>query len=430
MLPGAAAAGGQTPFPTPRPRLPRNLIDLKPTLFPIRTIWTLDLGFALAAPPAFFERTGYFALDDGRLAAYDLQFGEQIWITSIETMSRPAPSPDFLFVAQDDAIVALRTLDASIAWTLPFAEPLAAPLVWDNGWLVAATHDGSVLAYRGTDGQLIWRADLGSPAHAEPALAGDRVYVPTEDGRVVSLRVDTGAVVWEQRLGGAAGEVLALDKHVYVGSRDNSFYRLAAKDGEREKVWRTGGDVFGMPVVDEHNVFFVSLDNVLRSLSRRSGNQQWKRAMSLRPFAGPVRAADVLIVPGFSTALPAFSLTTGAPIGNLTAGGEVVAPPHVADIPGLGATVFLVTADIAKGATVTAVARRVDPVVDTLTALPAPNPISVPPPAEETLPAPFEELPGAIVFEPPWPSRFEALPGAIAIPPLSEVKPTSAFDSM
>src|SRR5262249_38793718 len=135
----AVAASAQQPFPTPRPRQPKNADDLKPTLFPTRTIWTLDLGFALAAPPVFFDHVGYFALDDGRLVAYDLSGGDKIWTTAVAPASRPAVSPELLFVLEDEAITALRTRDAFPVWRLPFSDALAAPLVWDNGWLIAAT---------------------------------------------------------------------------------------------------------------------------------------------------------------------------------------------------------------------------------------------------------------------------------------------------
>ena len=171
----------------------------------------------------------------------------------------------------------MRQDTGEVAWRLPFSEELAIPLVWDNGWLIVADASGNVLAFRATDGTLIWRAPLGVRVHAPPALAADRVYVPLEDGRVVALDVTSGAQQWARRLGGAANEMLALDDRVYVGSDDNFFYCLLARDGEIAWRWRTGGDVVGVPVIDEHRVYFVSRDNVLRALDRHSGAQRWKR---------------------------------------------------------------------------------------------------------------------------------------------------------
>jgi outer membrane protein assembly factor BamB len=387
----------QSPFPAPPRRAAPAKVDLTPVLFPTRTLWTLDLNVAMTAPAAFYKRHAFFPIEEGRIVAYDLLDGDQLWMADVATTSRPAASPDCLFVAVEDGIVALSDEDGREVWRIPFTEPLATPLVWDNGWLIAATHLGSILALRASDGQMIWRADVKSPAHAPPSLAADRVYVPTEDGRVVALRVDTGAVVWEHRLGGPASEILALDEYLYVGSRDNNFYRLNTKTGDREKIWQAGADVIGMPAVDAHDVFFVSLDNMLRGLSRRTGNQLWRRTMALRPFAGPIKAADVLLVAGLTAQLPAFNMKTGAQVGSITLTGDLIAPPYVTDLPGLGPTVFIVTNDISKGATVTAWTHRVDPEPEIVRALP--DAITLTPP----------------VLTPPYPWWFEPLPEGVTI---------------
>jgi outer membrane protein assembly factor BamB len=234
--------------------------------------------------------------------------------------------------------------------------------VWDNGWLVVATVDGAVIAFRADDGSLIWRQTVGSAAHALPALAADRVYIPTEDGRVVALRIDTGAAIWEHRLGGSASDILPLDERLYVGSKDNSFYCLKAEDGEVAWHWTTGGDVIGLPVADERTVYFVSLDNVLRALNRHSGNQRWKRPLPLRPTGGPVKAAETLLVRGLSDKLPGYKVEDGTAAGDAATGGEVAAPPHVVTLPETyGPVLIVVTRDIVKGATVTALASSIEP---------------------------------------------------------------------
>ena len=385
----AARAEQLRPFPSPRPAHSRA--DRTPlSLFPVRSLWTLDLNNDLlaSAPPAFDKTHAFFPIEGDRIVAYDLVTGQQLWIAPIAATGRPVASPDLLFVIESAALDAVRVTDGSTAWQLPFAEPLAAPLAWDNGWLVAATLDGSVLAFRASDGRLVWRRDIGSPAHAAPALAADRVYVSTEDGRVVALRVDTGERVWERRLGGAPSDILALDERLYVGSKDNFFYCLKTEDGEEAWRWRTGADVIGLPVVDEHSVYFVSLDNVLRALSRGSGNQRWRRVLPLRPTTGPIQAAGTLIVTGLAEALPAFIAGNGTPAGNLAPGGEVVAPPHVLDVPGIyGPVVVVITRDVAKGATVTAHARSIEPSL--LTAITLPNLVTFTPAATPpTIPRP------------------------------------------
>ncbi len=319
-----------------------------------------------------------------QIAAYELISGTRLWMATAPTRVEPATGDDLVFVVEPAAIVALRATDGSRAWELPFAEKLAVPPVWDNGWLVVATAAGEVLALRATDGQIIWRRDLGAPLHGRPAFAGDRVYLPMSDSRAVALRVDTGAPVWERRLGGAANDVLALDDRIYLGSQDKYMYCLNAEDGDVEWRWLTGGPVIGQPVVDENTVFFVSLDNVLRALNRSSGVQRWKRALPLRPVSGPLKGVDALVVTGASPVLRAYKLRDGAPAGELAIAGEageVVAPPRLLTTPSLPLPILIaVTREIVKGWTVVALTRSVEPAVTAIT--PLPNLIGMTPPVQ------------------------------------------------
>ncbi|OLC48577.1 MAG: hypothetical protein AUI64_02845 [Acidobacteria bacterium 13_1_40CM_2_64_6] len=375
-------AAGPAPFPTPRAH--KGKIDnTPPALLPIRTVWTLALKNPLAFAPAYDKTLAFFPIAGDRVAAYDLPTGKQQWLVSARPQSDPVAGDGLLFLVEPDTLMALRASDGGVAWRLPFAEPLAVHPVWDNGWLIVASKAGSILAFRATDGQLIWSHDVGSPAHALPALAADRVYVPTGDGRVVALRVDTGAPVWERRLGGPPDDILALTDRVYVGSEDNYFYSLATKDGRVDWRWRTGGDVIGLPLVDEHRVYFVALDNVLRALNRDSGVQQWMRALPLRPMTGPTRAGSTIVVTGLAPSLRAFNLSDGAAAGEIPAAPEVGAPPYVFDdsvtkLPQL----LYVTRDIAAGATATLVTHSFEPTMSPVS--PLPNLITFGPPAPAT----------------------------------------------
>ena len=115
-----------------------------PSLFPLRPAWTLALTSSLAAPPAFDGSRGYFPLEGDRLAAHDLDTGDELWLMPARTQSRPATGEGLVFIAEPEALAALRETDGSEAWRLPLTERLATPLVWDNGWLMAATASGTL----------------------------------------------------------------------------------------------------------------------------------------------------------------------------------------------------------------------------------------------------------------------------------------------
>jgi outer membrane protein assembly factor BamB len=364
-----------------------------PKLFPLRLARTLALTSALTVPPAFNGTRGYFPIEGDRLAAYDLDTGEELWVMPARTQSRPAVGDGLVFIAVPEALAALRETDGAEAWRLPLTDRLAAPLVWDNGWLIAATASGTLLALRAGDGQLIWQRDLGSPLSAPPALAADRVYAPARDGRIVALRIDTGEPLWERRIGGVPSEMLALDDRLYVGSDDNFFYCLTARTGQIDWRWRTGGDVVGTAVVDARRVYFVSFDNILRALDRRSGAQRWKRPLPFRPLTGPVMAGATVITSGVAPPLRAFLTKDGAPGGEVAIEGEIAAPLYLLTGGSRLPLLVVVARDIAKGTTVALFTRDFEPAVVPIA--PLPNIVPMGPPAKpgETVPKPGEAVP-------------------------------------
>jgi eukaryotic-like serine/threonine-protein kinase len=209
------------------------------------------------------------------------------------------------------------------------------------------------------------------------------VYIPMQDGRVVALRVDNGDPLWERRLGSTPNDILALDDVVYVGSNDNYFYAIRTSTGEVAWRWPTGADVIGRPVADERRVYFASLDNVLRGLDRKTGNQRWKRTLPLRPTRGLVAIGDVLMVSGIAPDVNAFRMRDGAPAGHLDGEGELAAAPHVVHGDALP-MVVLVTRDIEHGTVVRAMQRAIDP--STSDIAPLPNPIIPPMPVAAPTP--------------------------------------------
>jgi outer membrane protein assembly factor BamB len=310
----------------------------------------------------------YFAIEGGRLVAYELKSGRQEWIASVEARLEPAVGDGLIFIPQTTSLTALHLNDGTVAWRLPDLGQLSVPPVWDNGWLVLATKLGEVLALRAIDGHLVWRRDLVSPAHAAPSLAADRVYVPVDDGRIVALQVDTGDVAWERRLGGPATGLLAQDDRVFAGSSDHYFYALRSDDGRVDWRWRTGADVVGIPVVDERNAYFVSLDNALRALSRKTGVQQWVRLLPIRPTRGPLRVDRTLVVSGIAPGLRGYDMKDGTAAGELPAAGEQAGSPYAVPMA-LSALpqVLVVTRDIARGATATLFMRNLDPPLGPIT---------------------------------------------------------------
>ena len=300
------------------------------TLLPMEPLWTAPtvLSAAPAAPPVYDAGHIFVALRDGHVTAVNVADGDVVWevVHPDPVVGELAVGGALLYVASRDKLQGLETATGQTRWSIPIEAPLSAPLVWNNGWLIAALDTQILLALRAETGETIWRRSMGGGIHVTPSLAGKRMYVSLDNGGVVALSHMTGAVVWEQRLDGAPNQILPLDD-LFVGATDNHFYRLSRLDGSIKWSVRTGGDIVGLPAVDETRVYFSSLDNMLYALNRRSGVQQWREPLAARPTAGPSHAGDLLVLGGMSQYIRFFDPVTGVSFGRIPAPSELAFPP-------------------------------------------------------------------------------------------------------
>ena len=296
------------------------------TLLPMEPIWATALPASAAAAPVHEAGRVFLALRDDAVVAVNLADGEVAWQIVQHVIGQPAVGGDLLYVASHDELLGIETETGLVRWSIPLKASLSAPLVWNAGWLVAALDTQTLLALRADTGETIWRQAVGGGIHVAPSLAGDRMYVSLDNGGVVALSLLSGDPVWEQRLGGSPSEILPLDD-LFVGATDNYLYRLSRLDGSIKWRWRTGGDIIGLPAVDEKRVYFSSLDNMLWALNRTNGVQQWSRQLSARPTAGPSHAGDLLVLGGISQQLSFFDRADGESYGTIAAPAELAFPP-------------------------------------------------------------------------------------------------------
>lgn len=285
-----------------------------------------------------------------------------------------------VFLEEADTIRALRQADGSVAWMAAAPGQLTAPLNVAGDRLFVATRE-LLLCYRAADGLEEWRQPLKG-VHSVPAVKGDRLYVSLDDGRVAAIRSDDGRLLWDRKIGGLPNDILALEAQILVGSTDNFLYSLNAVSGEIAWRRRTGADVVHRPAADAHNVYFVSLDNVLRAVNRSHGVQQWMRPLPFRPAWPPVLAMDAVVVAGLTPPIRAYFLKDGAADDAFTppAGGEIAAPLYTLEAPGaFGPMIIVITRSVAGQTTVVAVSRSVEPpAASTLAPLPNLTSVAVP----------------------------------------------------
>ena len=273
----------------------------------------------------------YVPLTSGDLVAIELNEGRVAWTVDLKTASSPATGDGMVFVAGDSLVIALDQSSGRTLWRTPVGAPLGSPLHWDGGWVLASTDSGDLLALHASDGKVLWRTPLGSPMRVAPTTADDRLYVALSDRRVVAIEHESGAPVWTVTLEQDVTGLLALEDQLLAGTRGNRLHSLSLSRGRTRWAQRAGADVIGAPAADEDHIYFVAFDNVLRALSRRSGNLQWSRNLPSRPSGGALRVNDVVLVPFSTNDIGAYLAATGAPSFTIQAVGELGATPFLRD---------------------------------------------------------------------------------------------------
>jgi outer membrane protein assembly factor BamB len=195
--------------------------------------------------------------------------------------------------------------------------------------LIASKTDGEVGVLRAQDGSLVWRRTLEAPLAIPPSTADDLLFVGIKGGKVLALNRDTGDPLWTFAVGEDATGLLALKEQLVVGTRANYVYSLNPANGRVRWDWRVGGDVSGPPAADEKNIYFAARDNLLRAVDRKNGNLRWKQALPSRPAGGPLRTADVVLMPTVAADIAAFWADTGKIAFTIKAAGELGGVPYL-----------------------------------------------------------------------------------------------------
>ncbi len=292
--------------------------------------WSVAIAARPAAPPVIDGDRILVVLQSGVVSSHGVSDGAEAWHVELRADQPVAVDGPRVFIAAGDMIHALDAASGSVVWRTPSGK-VTAPMIAQDGWLVAATA-GGLAAFRNADGSKVWSRDIGDQ-HLRATIEGDNLYVPLTDGHLAALDLQTGTERWVRHLAGDVSEVLAFPDRVYVGSADKFFYCLDADDGETAWRWRIGAVLRGRPAAEGVRVFVTAVDNVTRAFDRLSGALRWHASVPFRPSA-PGVVGSMVVVPGNGAEVRAFEAATGRPAGQIKFDEALVTPPAFGSVGG------------------------------------------------------------------------------------------------
>jgi outer membrane protein assembly factor BamB len=317
-----------------------------PPNLPVTTHWSVDLRAGVTAGPVSDGDSVYLAQRSAEVVALAGVDGHELWRVA-KTISTPmAASSGLLFLAETDAVEALRGDTGVSAWIAPQIKATA-PLISAGGFVITAT-ESDVVAIRETDGQIAWRRP-GGGVRLAPTVDANRVFVGADDGRIAAIEIASGAAVWEAYVPGGVTALAAQFGRVYAGAGDKQFYCLDARSGKSKWNYRIGSMPSGAIAVDEDRVYFAALDNVIRALDRGTGNLRWQTPLNRRPVSGVHLTGRVVFVQIGGTEMLMLLDRNGARSGAIGLPGETTreTPPEVR-ATAAGVNVFVVTGGLSN----------------------------------------------------------------------------------
>lgn len=311
---------------------------IEPTIFPVTTEWTAQIGEGLDAPaflpPLATDGTRVFvATVDGTVRGIDGGTGSVRW--SVPGRLGPLSAhPGLLVVREADGTVwGMAPATGSARWKAETRVAGNVPAALGEG-TVFVGGDGLV-ALDAANGNVRWTADPPPQVSAPPVAWGKWVFVPEQDGTLRCRDTATGAAVWAFPTRGTLRTSPAVDeagRRVLVGAADRRFMALGLEDGKERWTWKIGAQVQTAPALLQDKVLFATHEDVLYALKRGGGNLVWLAALPSRPISGPLVAEGAVLVACYGTRpkesfVVGFEGRTGRRLGDLKTTSELAAPP-------------------------------------------------------------------------------------------------------
>ncbi len=246
---------------------------------PFHVGWRFDDHALLEFPPVIYGHTLYLVDDDGSAKALDAQTGRKLWERKVGTLAAASPA---LGVKQGLVFVPILSTNSSAPRT-------QAP---GNGRLVALSMK---------TGQIVWSHKVPPGTESSPLGWGDAVYFGDQNGIVYSLRATDGHVNWTYHASGAVKGGPALTSgRLYFGDYAGRAYALNPQTGRQIWAVNTGGAEFGFghgnfystPAVAFGRVYMGNTDGRVYSFGAHTGTLAWATATGAYVYASPA-VADV-----------------------------------------------------------------------------------------------------------------------------------------
>jgi len=249
-------------------------------------LWSADVSSEVLAPPTAQAGVVVAQTVDGKVFGLAETTGHQLWMQehsvpalSLRGTSTPLIVSDVVVTGMANGkLAAYRLTDGQQIWEVPVSEPhgrseierlidVDAPPLVVGGTLYAAAYHGKLVAFNLQTGRILWSRKIS--VYSGMAVGVNNIYVSDENGYVTALDLATGASVWRQE--GLHGRWLSapvvVGDTVAVGDFKGYVHWLSTDDGHFVARYRIGSDaILAAPVATAETLYVADQDGDVATL--------------------------------------------------------------------------------------------------------------------------------------------------------------------
>ncbi len=182
----------------------------------------------------------------------------------------------------------------STIWNYQPAEGHIAHAIALGSRVFVANTSGTVSCLNKENGKAIWSNDLQNELRGKISVYGDQIFATSLDRKIFALELKDGSINWTQQLMEIENKAYDYfsgfgfyDNNIYFGTAAGYVYCLKPRDGST--VWKetTQHWIQSKPVKIDKQIFVVSLDGKLHSISENENqaNLDWSKKISDHGFS-------------------------------------------------------------------------------------------------------------------------------------------------
>ena len=280
--------------------------------------------------PAFSGSSLFFADQKGNVSNIDIQSGEIIWESELDSTISAGIDAGFgrLFLSDDKGnLICLDQNDGSIQWKSFAGGEVLANVGVDAGLVVVKTASGFLNAFNIETGSEEWSYRSVAPnltvrGSSSPVINENIVYATFDNGRIGAFNLKTGLPIWDGAISFTEG-VSELDNLIDADSspilEGNRIYtvnfqgNLSVFDAaQRRAVWESKESSFYEPFILRGVLGIVSADSKISTYSSRTFEDSWKlEEYALRELSNPETHKGYILVGDFEGYIHAIDPLTG-----------------------------------------------------------------------------------------------------------------------